>query len=359
MIINCYDENLNLVGVVEDFQNLRFVRHFTQIGDFSITIDGTNKSEVGILASSTFIKLREGECGYITGMREAKTETEYTYTFTGLELKGIASKRIIVPPNGVAVWKISNRSPEYIISRLINDQITNPANANRKITGTIAAFTESAHTIIYETKYTVLSNEITKIAEANGIGWYANIEHGEIVWYITHGVDRTLGQHVNEPLLLGFEFDMLQSMNYSINTQPVVNMAYVLGNGEGASRPSALCGDNIKGLDRQELYVDARTQENNALASYGNETLASYGDTVTVTVKPIYEARKYYKQIYDIGDYGTLIEQNLNLQLSQVCAIWEDNEYKLEFTFGYNGNNFAGALRRYTANFITVLQQDP
>ena len=359
MIINCYDANLNLVGVVEDFIGLKFKRHFTRIGDFEIRLDGNNRTEVGVLSNSTYIKLRDLECGLITNMVETKTESEYTYTFTGQELKGIASKRIVVPPSGAETWKISNRTPEYIMYRLLYDHITNPANANRQIAGTFAPYTESANTIIYETKYTSLANELTKLAEAHQIGWVANIEHGQIVWYLIHGVDRTLGQHNNEPLLLGFEFDMLQSLNYSITTQPTDNMAYVLGYGEGASRPLVLVGNNNTGLDRQEVYVDARNSEDNALAEVGEETIASYGDTTIVNVKPIYEARKYYKQIYDVGDYGTLIEQNLNLQLTEACAIWEENQYKLELVFGYNGKNLAGALKRYTANFITVLQQDP
>ena len=359
MIINCYDENLNLVGVVEDFIGLKFKRHFTRIGDFEIRLDGNNKSEVGILANSTYIKLRDYECGYITGMTETKTEGDYTFSFTGQELKCLATKRIIVPPNGAQTWKISNRSPEYIMYRLIYDHILNPQNANRKITGDFATYTESATRIIYETKYTKLSDELTKLAEAHQIGWVANIEQGQIVWHLIHGVDRTLGQHANEPLLLGFEFDMLQSLNYSITTKPTDNMAYVLGYGQGANRPQVLVGNNHVGIDRQEVYVDARNSENDALAEYGQEQIASYGDDVIVNVKPIYEARKYYKMIYDVGDYGTLIEQNLNLQLTQCCAIWENNEYKLEFVFGYNGKDLNGALKRYTANFITVLQQDP
>jgi hypothetical protein len=359
MIINCYDANLNLVGVVEDFIGLKFKRHFTRIGDFEIRLDGNNRSEVGILANSTYIKLRDYECGYITGMTETKAEEDYTYTFTGQELKGLAAKRIVVPPSGEETWKIADRSPEYIMYRLINDHLLNPQNTNRKIDGTFAAYTESADTIIYETKYTKLDDELIKLAEAHQIGWVANIEHGAIVWHLIHGVDRTLGQHNNEPLLLGFEFDMLQSLNYSINTKPTDNMAYVLGYGEGANRPQVMVGDTHTGISRQEVYVDARNSEDDALEEYGKEQIASYGDDVIVNVKPIYEARKYYKQIYDVGDYGTLIEQSLNLQLTECCAIWENNEYKLEFVFGYNGRNLAGALKRYTANFITVLQQDP
>lgn len=359
MTINCYDADCYLIGIVEDFINFRFERDFCGIGDFEIQLDGNNETEIGILSRAVFIKLRDGECGYITAMEERKTETEFTYTFSGVELKGIASKRMIQPPSGAEFWKITNRSPEYIIYRMLKDNLVEPTNTKRTIAGTFAPYTESETLITYETKYTVLSNELTKLAQAHEIGWYANIENHHIVWYITHGVDRTLGQHINEPLLLGFEFDMLQSLNYAITTQPVANMAFVLGDGQGANRPLVLVGDTITGLDRIEVYVDGRNSETSGLAELGEETIASYGNTTTVSVKPIYEARKYYGDIYNIGDYGTLIEQNLNLQLTHVRSIWEANQYKLEFTFGYNGNDFAGAMKRYTANFITVLQQDP
>lgn len=340
---------------------MRFNRSWTGIGDWELLIDGTSKTEVGIITNATYIKMGDGQCGLVSQITEQKNETQYDYTITGYELKGIAKKRVICPLEGQEMYKIENKSPEFIIASLLSDQLVYPENEHRKIAGSIASYTEeTGETTDYENRYVNLADAITDFASKYEIGWYANIEHGEIVWHIAHGVDRTSRQHVNEPLLMGFEFDMLQSLNYSISTQPETNVAIVGGKGEGTDRKIIIVNDEEhEGLDRQEIYVDARNAEDNELEGEGQENLASYGSSTTVRVKPIFEARKYYRDIYDIGDYATLLEYGIDLQLTEVCSIWENNEYKLEFTFGYEGKNFASALKRFTKNFLSVMKADP
>lgn len=361
MTIYCYDADCQLIGIIEDFVNMRFNRSWTGVGDWEFLIDGTSTTEVGVITSATYIKMGDGQCGIITQITERKDENEYDYTISGLELKGIAKKRVIQPLEGTDMYKIEDKSPEFIIASLLSDQLTDPENENRQIAGSIAPYTEeTGETTTYENRYVNLADAISEFAAKYEIGWYANIEHGSIVWHIAHGVDRTAHQHVNEPLLMGFEFDMLQSLNYSISTQPETNVAIVGGKGEGTERSIVIVNDDENvGLERQEIYVDARNAEDDELEDEGLETLASYGGATTVHVKPIFEARKYYRDIYNIGDYATLLEYDADLQLTEVCSIWENNEYKLDFTFGYEGKTFGQAMRRFTKNFLSVMKADP
>lgn len=359
MTIYCYDDQCQLLGLIEDFVHFRFTESYTGVGDWEILIDGTSEQEIGVITNATYIKAGDGRCGIVSQITEKKDNTEYNYNISGTELKGIAQKRIILPLEGTDMYKIEDKSPEFIVASLLSDQLIDPENENRAVAGTIAEYDESEETMTYENRYVNLADALTEICSNYEIGWYANIENGAIVWHITHGVNRSIHQHDNEPLLLGFEFDMLQSLNYSINTQPVTNTAIVGGKGEGTDRTIITVNDENTGLNRQEIYVDARNAEDTELEGEGEESLAAYGNTTTVKVKPIFEARKYYRNLYFLGDYGTLLEYDIDLQLTEVTSIWEANEYKLDLTFGYTGASLSGALKRFTRNFISVMKADP
>lgn len=112
------------------------------------------------------------------------------------------------------------------------------------------------------------------MATAYGIGWYADIENGAIVFHITHGMDRTKNQSTNDKLVVSYERDGILSSTYSKNRiKP--KTALVAGQGEGVDRTLVLLGDSETDIDRHELYIDARDIDDaDQLTNRGVEKLA-------------------------------------------------------------------------------------
>ena len=67
-----------------------------------------------------FISLDKDVAGYVVKCEDDTKEGVNTVTYTGVELKGLTQRRIIIPPTGEAYQHYTNKSPEYIIAELLN-----------------------------------------------------------------------------------------------------------------------------------------------------------------------------------------------------------------------------------------------
>ena len=67
-----------------------------------------------------FISLDKDVAGYVVKCEDDTKEGVNTVTYTGVELKGLTQRRIIIPPTGEAYQHYTSKSPEYIIAELLN-----------------------------------------------------------------------------------------------------------------------------------------------------------------------------------------------------------------------------------------------
>lgn len=143
--------------------------------------------------------------------RLVRTEASHTLTFSGVELKGLTSRRIVIPPAGEAYETFTKSSPEYIIANLLTNQLINPAAANRKIAGTLLEYTQSATKIRYDGRYQNLEEAIETLATTYNVGWCAYISDNVIKWKIWRGVDRTAAQTTNNRMILSYDYGTMNN----------------------------------------------------------------------------------------------------------------------------------------------------
>ena len=102
--IYCYsyaEPKLNLLGVVDDFLSFNFNRSYSGIGEWQLVIDGSSLNATRIKGMD-FISLADGVAGYVQRTEDIVENGVHTITYSGVELKGLASKRIVIPPEGKA-----------------------------------------------------------------------------------------------------------------------------------------------------------------------------------------------------------------------------------------------------------------
>ena len=276
------------------------------------------------IKNANFISAGSGIAGLITDFAEEVNEKGITYTFSGVELKGLASKRIIMPPDGSAYLTYTNQSPEYVMANLIASQLIN-SSAERKFNGSIADFTEGTDKITFNGRFDALDEVLSNLAETYAVGWYADITvDGNIVWHIYHGVNRSIEQSDNNKFILSYDYDTLQTSNLQ-TTKTIPNTAVVGGQGEGVDRSIAMVGGG-SGLNRGEIFVDARDVENAAeLPQRGQEKLAEYGDNTIfeITLSPL--LINQYRKTFDLGDIGTIQTAAFaaDCVLSEITEVYE------------------------------------
>lgn len=220
-------------------------------------------------------------------------------------------------------------------------------------------FTATTETLTYEGRFSSVSEDINTICETYEIGWYADIEDGAIVWHIYRGKDRKTSQSTNSRFIISYDYD---SMSGSSLEQTIynTNTALIAGQGEGVDRATTIINDSNAGLNRTEVYIDARDIEDDSLLPQrGAEKLAEYGSDYVFEITP---SNSYfinnYRSGYDLGDVGTLKEEGVDFRLTSITEINENNQFSLSFIFGYDTATLERAIKRMRGNTDALISKE-
>lgn len=312
MDVKILDRDFVAVGIVENFQSFIWTDRYCSYGDFEIyTPLGSaflNDIQIGY-----YLWNAESEHMMIVEAINVTTDVE-NGTFikiTGRSLESILARRIVWAQTTIS-GNIQNG-----VKRLINEAIINPSIAIRKIDNFV--FEDSTDPNItgytFEAQYTGdnLYDVIVDICNDIGCGFKVVLnENKEFVFSMYHGVDRS------GDVIFSNEYNNLITTDYLNDFTEFKNVTLVAGEGEGTDRKTVVVG-TAEGLDRYELYTDARDLSTNngqiPLATYqsqltqrGNEKLseAIHTEQFNGTVEP--NVMFTYGLDYVCGDIVTFVD---------------------------------------------------
>lgn len=350
--IYCYkygEPKLSLLGIIDDFTSFNFTRSYSGIGEWQLVLDGSSLNAQRVKGMD-FISIGEDKAGLVQHYEDTIEDGEHTLTFSGVELKGLASRRIVIPPAGEAYETFTKSSPEYVIANLLTNQLLNPTVANRKIAGTLLEYAQSTTKIRYDGRYQNLEEEIETLATAYNVGWCAYISDNVIKWKIWNGVDRTAAQTTNNRMILSYDYGTMNNSSLTIEDQVPTYMV-IAGQGEGVDRAIAIIDKEKSALTRIETFLDARDiKDDSLLPQRGEQNLAEYGDEINYTATLSNQAANQYRNDFDLGDIGTIkddkIENDLDYRITAIEEVYEENQLSINMTFGYDKNQLKDAIKR-------------
>lgn len=350
--IYCYkygEPKLSLLGVIDDFTSFNFTRSYSGIGEWQLVLDGSSLNAQRVKGMD-FISIGEDKAGLVQHYEDTIEDGEHTLTFSGVELKGLASRRIVIPPTGEAYETFTKSSPEYVIANLLTNQLINPTVANRKIAGILLEYAQSTTKIRYDGRYQNLEEEIEMLATAYNVGWCAYISDNVIKWKIWNGVDRTAAQTTNNRMILSYDYGTMNNSSLTIEDQVPTYMV-IAGQGEGVDRAIAIIDKEKSALTRIETFLDARDiKDDSLLPQRGEQNLAEYGDEINYTATLSNQAANQYRNDFDLGDIGTIkddkIENDLDYRITAIEEVYEENQLSINMTFGYDKNQLKDAIKR-------------
>lgn len=350
--IYCYkygEPKLSLLGVIDDFTSFNFTRSYSGIGEWQLVLDGSSLNAQRVKGMD-FISIGEDKAGLVQHYEDTIEDGEHTLTFSGVELKGLANRRIVIPPTGEAYETFTKSSPEYVIANLLTNQLLNPTVANRKIAGTLLEYAQSTTKIRYDGRYQNLEEEIETLATAYNVGWCAYISDNVIKWKIWNGIDRTAAQTTNNRMILSYDYGTMSNSSLTIEDQVPTYMV-IAGQGEGVDRAIAIIDKEKSALTRIETFLDARDIEDDSLLPQrGEQNLAEYGDEINYTATLSNQAANQYRNDFDLGDIGTIkddkIENDLDYRITAIEEVYEENQLSINMTFGYDKNQLKDAIKR-------------
>lgn len=254
MVLNT---NLDAIAVVDTYESFIWTDRYYEYGDFELY--APMRTEVlEYFKQDYYLQKRDSDRLMIIEklLIESDIENGDHITVTGRSLESILLRRII--------WGQTTVSGNFqdAIEILLDDCIIAPSNTNRKIPNFIFQRSNDPRitSLTMEAQYTGdnLYDVVQKLCEERGVGFKVTLnEDKQFVFSLYIGTDRSYEQTAVPYVVFSPNFDNVISSNYMESKSSLKNVALVGGEGEGSARRYTAVG-NLSGLNRRELFVDAR-----------------------------------------------------------------------------------------------------
>lgn len=360
-----------LVGEVNNFSSLMWCDKYNGYANFEIWAPITDEN-AELLKKGYFVWCGGDTAGIIEIVKsEMDEDGNKTFNIKGRTLEAILTTRIIL-----GTYTASNKNASTIMYEIVKNNCINNSYANRNI-----PYLECAVDNFLGDKISLqktgdeVYDAITDIASSADLGYNLLFKPQEkkIIFEVVEGVDRTVQITTTEGSeVVEFSTDLedILSSSYYSNNQDEKNVAFVQGEGEGASRVSMVSGDDkLIGFNRKELYVDARDLQSNGtdengntieltpnqykqvLWNRGNDKLSEHITTETfeAKIRVLGDVQYQFNKDYFKGDKVTIRDNQLGVMISaRITEVEEDfgEEYNLVLTFGYSYPTILQKIKR-------------
>ena len=307
------NRNYEKQGYLGTFKSLEWVRRYHELGDFVLNVVASEKMLSLLNPDNLLIREDDDMVLTIESIMLLESSNGDTLEVKGTSIEKILDRRI--------VWNQTNsrssETAEDFIRRIVDENCINPSDQARKmpdlILGERKGFTEKIDKQV--TGDSVLK-VVSEICIAYGYGFKITLNDSKkLVFELYKGTDRSYEQSENPVVEFSPSFGNLIESEYIFDKSNYRNIALVGGEGEGTERKYHTVGNNaVTGLDRYEMFVDARDISTNngeiadseyllLLAEKGYEVLAenSYTESFegSVETKRLYIYKEHY-QMCDI-----------------------------------------------------------
>lgn len=332
--IRVFNRDIEFMGEIDDFTSFFFVRKWNTYGEFEIELD----RKLDILRIGNYIMVnndpqRTGVIEYIN----IKDEESETVIVKGFSLSFLLSTRITEPPSGKG-YDSFNASVESIMDLLVDHNCRLPTNSKRQIPRLTREACQKRGAIIkFQTRYKNLLEELQSLSLMSGLGFGIELDvvNKQLVFKVYQGKNRTAEQTTNVPMIFSRKYDNVFDSGYTHSTEDYKNTVIIAGEGEEENRVVQIVYDTNIGLDRRELFVDARDiKETDNLKDRADEKLSKYQELHEFECEV---DTSQYRYAWDLGDLVTVQvtdEITLEQQITEVKEVYEGFNDKVEVTFG-------------------------
>jgi len=346
------DKDYEQLAVIDQFKSLVVNRRYYSANDFelklALSMDNLDYLKVGnaVRINDTFY--------YINYSNVPELETG-ELVVKGVSFFGLLNKRII--------WENYSRQarPEVIARDLLSRHVVNPSNSSRKIHQLSLAPEVDLNTpsVQFQNSYGIVRKQVENLCETHGFGFRELMTDPYVP---SARIEFYKGQDLSETVEFTTDAENVISESYEQSDFDERNVALVAGEGEGTERELVTLG-NGSGLDRKELYVDARDlqSENDDVvmttAEY-RQALTERGQSKLAEHQPILILDgdiNVHNQLYEYGvdyDLGDIVRRSsptfklfYNARITEIQEIYEDGLHIIP-TFGKRSPTLIDMIKR-------------
>ena len=351
------NQDLEWLDIVEGAESKVWKKSFSGAGEFEIYTADTPEN-IELLQTNRYVVRQDDDMvGIIETINMQKDDDGRDMLLvSGRCAKALFARRIINKQQTFTgtVW---NRMYWMLYNHAVN-----PSDPNRAIPNTAIADVDNAiKGLSAQTQHTGtnLMTAVCDLVSSNNLGWKVSIVDGKFAATLISGTNRTVDQTDREPVIFADEYDNLISSEYLRDLTGYANVAVIAGEGEGSARTWAgvdatgKASGTYTGLDRYEMFVDARDLQKTSTDNTGKEitlTAAQYTAQLQARgLEKLSEAAKTetfegdvdfgaytYRTDYDVGDLVTIRDRHgitANARIVAVEEIEDGDGYTVTPTF--------------------------
>lgn len=352
MILYIMDDNYNFIGAVDEYPSLIWTTRYYDKGDAELQIKADLET-IAMLRENYYLvredKMTEegyGEVAIITG-KEITTSQESgaILKITAEMADAILSRRI--------VWNQTTMTgnAEECIRKLIEENIISPKEEQRKIENFVldekGGYAEELKDFDIQSAGDTVLDVVKSICETTKLGFRVILTtKNQFIFQLYKGVDRSVGQSENIPVVFSNEYDNLNSSDYTYNQEEYKNAGLVFGEGEGTSQRIVAVGTE-SGIRRREVKIDGSGVTSNGeiitkekylqmLKEYGETQMQEYKIKEGMSGDVKNDATYRLNEDYAMGDKVSVENEfkiGANTRVIEVIESWDETGEKVTPTF--------------------------
>lgn len=263
MDIYVLDENRNFFTVIDDYISFIWTERYSKCGDFEIYMP-VDINYLLMLKKGYYLRIPDSDTVMIIEDIYIDTDIENGnyLTVSGRSIESILDRRIAWGEfNDAFTEELQN-----FVSYLLENHVINPSDPDRQIKDFVFMRDDSLDDLEFEAKLSCdnIYDLIESLCGTFSVGFKVTLdEDNRFIFKLYSGKDRSYNQNENAYVVFSPAYDNLISSNYIDSDRHSKNVTLVAGKGENNDRPLITVGSG-QGLNRRELYTDAKNVSSNA-----------------------------------------------------------------------------------------------
>lgn len=343
MQLNVLNKDLNKIAVIDNFESLIWCKRYNQVGALDLQIAATDEN-IANLKSGHYLTRDDDDSVFKIEAIEINTADgkDNSLIVGGHEIKKILQQRVVYET------RMYDTTVEDVIRNLIETNIINPSNPDRKISNfNLNGKKGLEDRVKLQITYDNVGEKIEALCKTYGYGYKVMLDDKNFYFDLFKGTDRTVSQFNVPQVVFSPSYENVISSKYNLDASEFKNTALVGGEGEGTARVKTEIG-MASGLDRYEMFIDAKSISSNAdgttgdsyfqaLTEYGKEQLSQ--NTEITSFEGVVDTSLYeYKKEFDLGDIVTIANEfgiMADARITEVIETWDKEGYTFEPKFEF------------------------
>jgi len=347
--LNIMDLQFNYKAVLRGYESAVLTRAWAGIGSLDLVVSaGITNAELIQIDDLLWFDNEYHKAFIVEKVELQLAGNEVKYHIVATSINTLIRDFITIPP-ALSAYDVRTGTREAVVRAWVDANCISPADSARAQYPIMLGASQSlGETITDQTRYGNLAEEITRVLQAEDLGWRLELDipGSRFVFKVLKGVNRTAGQTINGRVLFGLKYGNMAGFRSVEDTTAAKTVVYAGGQGEGEARQIVKLDGSGPGR-KKEAFVDARDADTPDKLNERAAQAVAEGAPINSFEFEVLDRQFRYGQEYDLGDYVTVVmdrASTIDMQIQGVTETYDKGSIQVVPEFGKPERTLGGVI---------------